>query len=378
MKSFSRLRWIALAALLGIMVVAPSAGASVVIPVGNVAVPTSGSFLYMNSQSGDYIGQGIEQLYTSANSNVTIDFPQGSGSLNATMIQGSYAHWWYVSIAAPYGQPLAVGSYTGAFRTSFRPAGSPGLDVNGDGRGCNTLTGQFDLNELSYAPSGELLVFDATFEQHCEGGSPALFGRIRIENPPPPPDVSPPTLNLSDVSVETSDTSGANVWYSATATDDRDSSPTVTCTPLSGSFFRVGTTTVNCQAKDRSGNVATGTFIVTVFGPLQFDVTLNIQGMVVSKTGVATVSGKLSCSRAIPVYLVGTVRQLFANRVYITGTFSVQVNCSAPSTPWNATLIGDNGRFGSGSATVTVDATGCELSCHAASAAASIKLNASK
>ena len=61
------------------------------------------------------------------------------------------------------------GSYTGALRYPFND-GAPGLSVSGDGRGCNTLTGQFDVTEISQASTGELLVFDATFEQHCEGG----------------------------------------------------------------------------------------------------------------------------------------------------------------------------------------------------------------
>ena len=66
------MRWVALAALVGIMVVAPSAGATVTVPPGSMTVPSSGSFLYMNSQSGDYIGQGIEQLYTSADSTISV------------------------------------------------------------------------------------------------------------------------------------------------------------------------------------------------------------------------------------------------------------------------------------------------------------------
>ena len=86
-------------------------------------------------------------------------------------------------------------------------------------------------------------------------------------------------------------------------------------------------------------------------------------------------SGTVSCSRPIPVDLAGTVRQLFAKRVYITGTFWVHVDCSAPSTPWSATLKGDNGRFKAGDTDVNVSAFGCELSCHSFSTATTIRLN---
>jgi hypothetical protein len=282
-----------------------------------------------------------------------------------------------VNIAAPPGEPLAIGSYTGAVRAEFRPTGTPGLDVFGDGRGCNTLTGQFDVNELSHAPTGELLIFDATFEQHCEGADAALYGRIRIENPPPPPDVTPPTLNLpSDLSVEAPDSSGTNVSYAVTATDDRDPTPTVSCTPDSGSFFHLGTTTVHCEATDRSGNVATGSFLVHVYASLQLDVSVSGQGTVNGRTGVATVSGTVSCSRPISLELNGTLRQQFAGRVYISGPVSFHVDCAAPSTRWSATVIGDNGHFAAGSATLSVSAFGCELSCHSASTSSTIRLNA--
>ncbi|HEX6674189.1 MAG TPA: HYR domain-containing protein [Actinomycetes bacterium] len=378
MKVLPRLRLRALVTALASVAIllgsASSAGASVTLPPGSIAVPSSGTFLYMNSEPGDYIGQGIEQLYTSDDSTIQGSFSQDGGGFFASVIQGNYDHWWYVDLAATPGEPLVEGSYTGALRYPFND-GAPGLSVSGDGRGCNTLTGQFDVNQISRASTGELLVFDATFEQHCEGADPALFGRIRIENPPPPPDVTPPTLNLpGDITVEATDASGTNVSYSVTASDDRDPNPTVSCTPSSGSFFPVGTTTVSCQATDASGNVATGSFLVHVYAPLQLAVTVNSQGTVSAQTGVATISGTVTCSRAISVDLSGTLKQLFARRVTVSGTFSRHVDCTAPSTGWSASVTGDNGRFGAGSADVTVNAFGCELSCHSASVASRIRL----
>jgi hypothetical protein len=116
--------------------------------------------------------------------------------------------------------------------------------------------------------------------------------------------VTPPTLNLpDDITVEAPDASGTNVSYSVTASDERDPNPTVTRTPSSGSFFPVGTTTVNCQATDASGNVATGSFLVHVYAPLKLAVTVNSQGMVSAQTGVVTISGTVTCSRAISVNL---------------------------------------------------------------------------
>jgi hypothetical protein len=58
----------------------------------------------------------------------------------------------------------------------------------------------------------------------------------------------------------------AIVEYAATATDN-SGSVAVACAPLSGTAFPVGVTTVTCTAIDDSGNVATGSFTVTVTSP---------------------------------------------------------------------------------------------------------------
>jgi hypothetical protein len=48
------------------------------------------------------------------------------------------------------------------------------------------------------------------------------------------------------------------------ATDAVDSDPTVSCAPVSGATFPVGTTTVSCTAKDATGNTTAGTLKVNV------------------------------------------------------------------------------------------------------------------
>ena len=48
---------------------------------------------------------------------------------------------------------------------------------------------------------------------------------------------------------------GAVVTFASPVfTDACDNHPTVTCTPASGSFFPVGSTSVTCTATDQSGN----------------------------------------------------------------------------------------------------------------------------
>src|SRR5262249_12973752 len=59
---------------------------------------------------------------------------------------------------------------------------------------------------------------------------------------------------------------GVVVTFTESATDNVDPDPVVSCEPSSGSVFPPGSTTVVCTARDRSGNVATCSFVVSVGG----------------------------------------------------------------------------------------------------------------
>lgn len=143
------------------------------------AHPAAGAtFLYFDSQPGDYIGGGLERTWTpaegsfSATTNydggVSIDFDGGSD-------------WWYLDFAPPQGgEQLGVGTYEDAERFPFQSPTRPGLSVSGSGRGCNELSGRFVVLEIEITPGGDVERFAADFEQHCEGGPAALLGSIRF------------------------------------------------------------------------------------------------------------------------------------------------------------------------------------------------------
>jgi hypothetical protein len=80
-------------------------------------------------------------------------------------------------------------------------------------------------------------------------------------------DTTPPTFDsVKDVTgVEATSTSGAVVSYSApTASDIADASVDVSCTPLAGSMFGLGKTSVTCTAIDDAGNSTQTAFDVEV------------------------------------------------------------------------------------------------------------------
>jgi hypothetical protein len=78
-------------------------------------------------------------------------------------------------------------------------------------------------------------------------------------------DTTAPTLDLpANITEEATSATGTAVSFTVTAVDAVDSTPTVACTPPSGSTFALGTTTVNCTATDDAGNTGSGSFTVTV------------------------------------------------------------------------------------------------------------------
>jgi hypothetical protein len=126
------------------------------------AEPASG-YVTMVSESGDYIGQGVARTYRS---NISYWVSETSAHVSA----GPFTF----DFAAPSGYALTPSRYPGATRYPFQDLGEPGISVSGDGRGCNNATGSFTVLDL--AP-GRLWI---AYEQHCEGGDPALFGEIRL------------------------------------------------------------------------------------------------------------------------------------------------------------------------------------------------------
>src|SRR5262249_53471385 len=147
--------------------------------VVNVGSSADRSFLSFTSQPGDYIGGGRSETHTLSDGIFSASVNSWDNSVQIGVHASDYKYWWYLEMAAPNRGPLTPGTYDGATRYPFQLISTPGLDFSGSGRGCNRSTGRFTVTEAVY---GREFVqrFRATFEQHCEGGSPALFGEVRI------------------------------------------------------------------------------------------------------------------------------------------------------------------------------------------------------
>jgi len=81
-------------------------------------------------------------------------------------------------------------------------------------------------------------------------------------------DPFPPVLTIpADMNLDAPNHDGLVVTFTATAVDNVDVDPTVTCSPASGSLFATGETTVSCTATDDSSNSVTRSFKVTITAP---------------------------------------------------------------------------------------------------------------
>ena len=69
-------------------------------------VPTSGNYLYYESQPGDYIGQGQTRLVTTYLA--TFSVTESSGHVRARMVQGNFDTWWDLDVSGPDAQDQLV------------------------------------------------------------------------------------------------------------------------------------------------------------------------------------------------------------------------------------------------------------------------------
>ncbi|MFJ3228089.1 hypothetical protein ACIPJS_32720 [Streptomyces sp. NPDC086783] len=128
------------------------------------------------SEPGDSLGQGGSVVFTPRTATITA---QGTAESVRVRVSGD-AGRWEVELAAPIGEKLRPGVYRDAERAAFRTGRAPGLDVSGDGRGCNEVHGRFSVDQIETDASGAVTVLDATYTQRCErADAPALKGVVK-------------------------------------------------------------------------------------------------------------------------------------------------------------------------------------------------------
>lgn len=139
---------------------------------------TSYSFV---SETGDYIGQGQTRGYTAANAQIAVS---GNGQDLSMSVRAGNEDW-RIQLAAPRGQTFQAGRYYLAERAAFRTGRSPGIDIGGNGRGCNEAWGSVYIRQIKYAAGSAIAALDATALQRCGGETaPLLTAQLRYNVQP--------------------------------------------------------------------------------------------------------------------------------------------------------------------------------------------------
>lgn len=157
------------------------------------ALATTGS-VYLNAEPGSYVGRGIgaeEVLWTHGNEGIFSVSRNNDEGVNVSFAGDSN---WSFNFAAPTydpvtntndGNELTVGFYDNATRFPFNSPTKPGLSFIGAGRGNNKLGGWFDVLDVAYDVSGEVLRFAVDFRQYDESEDmtgPSTYGSLRINS----------------------------------------------------------------------------------------------------------------------------------------------------------------------------------------------------
>ena len=139
---------------------------------GAGTTPATGTYLFLTSEGGDYIGAGGAYTYTPGNSTIAVS---GDGGHVSVKINGFE---WTGDFQGMLGlDRLESGYYSALHRYPFHNPARGGLNWSGQGRGCNTLTGWFAVDQITHT-NGVLTALELRFEQHCDGSTPALRGKL--------------------------------------------------------------------------------------------------------------------------------------------------------------------------------------------------------
>ena len=141
--------------------------------------PPGGSYVYLASEEGDFIGAGDTLTYTPDGASIETSFT--GERLSITVVDVDGRRWTGDFVAMNSVEEVEEGYYPDLRRFPFHNPAKGGLDWAGHGRGCNRLTGWFAVDEIVPGSAGGVSALHLRFEQFCDGSSAALRGVIHLE-----------------------------------------------------------------------------------------------------------------------------------------------------------------------------------------------------
>lgn len=142
--------------------------------VGSAAPCTGqGNVIWLDGSPGDWVHPG-QQLLGALSASSWVD---ANGPYDVR-VRGAVDYWNVELLKSPF----AAGIFEGAVRATSTSWGG-GVDVFGNGRGCNTIAGRTQILSASFDAQGNPLELTATFEQSCEAFMPVLRGCVHWQAP---------------------------------------------------------------------------------------------------------------------------------------------------------------------------------------------------
>jgi hypothetical protein len=208
-----------------------------------IAAPAAANTASLFASPGEFVTGGIPHVYDDTNSAISLS----GTSADVTMhIAGNDGSSFALEFAGKPGSALQPGVYKNVERAALRTANRPGLDVTGNGHGCSTVSGSFEVEDISSDAFGQVERLKVLYEFHCDGLPPAIFGEVRYGEPDgitptelrwPASQFGQPTARAGVALVSSSGLSLTSAAISGSAADDfRVSFPgcTGSCPPVTG------------------------------------------------------------------------------------------------------------------------------------------------
>ncbi len=169
------------------------------------ATPASGSFVYLESDPGDFVGQGQTHLFTPDDAFLEASMGWGGLAFSVDRLR------WNGQFTPMSSVAQLIPGYYGEL--DGNPARG-GLSWDGESRGCNVRSGWFAVDGLTLDGTTVMAV-DLRFEQHCEAAGPALRGQVHwVRGAPTTPSgpVFPPPAGLWDAPPDAVPAAGTYVY----------------------------------------------------------------------------------------------------------------------------------------------------------------------
>jgi hypothetical protein len=306
--------------------------------VNSLTPGTSYSFAaYATNSEGTAYTSPVSTFATQTLPNIAVEQPLGTGLISGT------AHVDFATVN--------IGSSSAATTFTIKNTGEAPLNITSIGTSGGQAT-EFttDLTgTVLSVPGGSSTTFTATFTPAASG---ARTTTLQIVSDDPDEGTFSigltgtgnafPILTLPDSPflVVATDASGATANFTVTANDPEDGALTPVVTPMSGTAFPLGDTTVSVSATDSNGAVATGSFVVRVLPSSNANLaSLSVSGATLTPAfdpavtsytatvGNAVSSGTISATAAFPA---ATILQTPANPVKLAvGDNTLQVQVTA-------------------------------------------------